>query len=430
MRMNKEERKRLAVIGMGAAGCMAAISAARKGAEVHIFDGNEKPGKKIYITGKGRCNLTNACPMDEFMTHIVRNPKFLYSSFAELDNLRLMNFFEREGLPLKIERGNRVFPVSDHSSDVIKTLEKLMRQEGVVICFHSPIRSIAHLPDRSGYLLSGDAFREPVFFDAVVLASGGLSYPVTGSRGDGYRFARELGHTIVETYPSLVPIELKDSFVADLEGLSLKNVRLQAEIKGKKRKTFSEFGEMVFTRTGISGPIVLTLSSLLSGLSGDRINLYLDWKPAVDFSELYDRLIRERDQAPNRMLQTLLEGFLPKRSVPIFADLLALDLRLPVHSWTRESQADFIGLLKCFPLQFKDLAGFNQAVITRGGVSVKEIDPSSLQSKISPGLFFAGELIDVDAHTGGYNLQIAFSTGWLAGKSAAEMINSSPERTV
>lgn len=409
---------KVAVIGAGASGSMAAVACAEKGASVTVFEGNEKLGKKIYITGKGRCNVTNATPMPEFMNGISRNPKFLFSAFASFSNADTMRFFEDRGLRLKTERGSRVFPVSDHASDVNKALERALREAGAELRLREKVEDVRH--DADHFILRlADGTEE--IFDRVILATGGLSYPTTGSTGDGYRFAEKLGHKVLACFPSLVAMRLSDD-VSGLEGLSLKNILLTAQV-GKKR--YEEFGEMLFTKHGISGPVVLSLSSRIAGTAADRVLLSLDWKPALSEEDLRKRIHREREEGPNRYILRLLESLLPGKAVGRFESALGFDVRRPMNQMTKGDQAKLISMLKHDALSFEGLGEFREAVITRGGVSTKEIDPKTMESKLVPGLYFAGEVIDVDAFTGGYNLQIAFSTGHLAGISAAAERNQS-----
>lgn len=415
---NIETREaKIGIIGMGAAGSMAGIAATALSADVALFDGNEKVGKKIYITGKGRCNVTNATPMPEFLEGIVRNPRFLYSALAYWDNEDTMDFFASHGQSLKVERGARVFPTSDHSSDIIRVLTNTLRQQGARLYFHHRLQGFTPDPVRGGFHL---IFKDqpPFFVEQLILATGGCSYAVTGSDGAAYDLLKQMGHTIVPPTPSLVPLLLKEDVQA-LEGISLRNVSLTCRI-GKRKRTV--FGEMVFTRNGCSGPIILTLSAFLSGQNIEGMPLYLDWKPALDLSQLRERLKRERDEAPNRALKTLFASFLPKRAVPLFLEMGGWDPDFPFHSWSKDEQERFLGLLKATPWTVQGLAPFNQAVVTRGGVSVKEVDAKTMASKKIPGLYFAGEVLDIDGVTGGYNLQLAFSTGRLAGECAAHAL--------
>lgn len=406
----------IVILGAGAAGAMAAIAAAGGRSRVLLLEGNEKLGKKIYITGKGRCNLTNVAPMPDSLKNYVHQGKFLYSAFAALDNQATMDFFEKQGLPLKVERGGRVFPLSDHASDVNKTLEKCLRARGVDFRTHCHIRHM-HYDSQAGLFElegeSGTRFRAK----KVILACGGASYPSTGSKGEGYTLARSLGHTIRNLRPALVPFLLEEPFLADWAGLSLKNVQLNASA-GKKK--WQEFGEMLFTHQGISGPIVLTLSSKLPDQIPEDLRLSLDWKPSLSKDQLLHRLKRERDQGPNRQLDSLFRSFLPKGVVSEFLSRGGWDKSQPFHSFRRQEEELFIDLLKDFRLHFVSLAPWSQAITTRGGVATKEINPSTMESRLLPGLYFAGEMIDCDGLTGGYNLQMAFSTGFLAGKSALE----------
>lgn len=409
------------VIGMGASGCMAGIAAALHGASVALIDGNEKVGKKIYITGKGRCNVTNATPLPEFMDGLAHNSRFLYSALYHFTNQDLMDFFAQHGQNVKIERGERVFPTSDHSNDINRVLEKVLRENGATLYFHHLAEKIAYDAEHALFTVSVLG-RETMQARRLILACGGQSYPSTGSTGDGYRFAAGFGHSIQEPHPSLVPITLSDPYIATWEGISLKNIALKARL-GKRKKPLSCFGEMLFTREGISGPVVLTLSALLAGKKNEEITLSLDWKPALDAETLRKRLVREREKAPNRALSTLFQSFLPKRCTDVFLEKGGWDAAEPFHSWTREQEEHFIALLKDFPLTFSGFGSFKQAVITRGGVTVKEIDPSTMESRKQKGLYIAGEMADVDGFTGGYNLQIAFSMGHLAGDSAAASLN-------
>lgn len=427
---NKAYRIReLAIIGMGAAGSMAAIKASDY-FEVDLFDGNEKLGKKIYITGKGRCNVTNAVKMPDFMKGIARNPKFLFSALKRFSNEDLMAFFKANACPLKIERGMRVFPESDRSSDIIKTLEKVLLTKNVNLYKNCKI---------VGVKLENGIFRlEPemenksfpekkLYYKRLIIATGGLSYPSTGSKGDGLVWAKNLGHNIIEMTPSLVGFVLKDSDIKDLTGLSLKNISLKVKL-GKK--TWSEFGDLIFTEKGISGPSVLTMSANISGIDKEKLkglSLELDWKPALTHKQLEDRLQRERKQVPNRILKSLFASFLPKSAVNVFINRGGFDPYKPFNQMTKDEEERFINLLKHFKMSYDGDEGFRQAVISRGGIDTKEINPSSMESKICKDLYFCGEIIDVDGFTGGYNLQIAFSTGYLAGYSAGNKIKEERE---
>ena len=385
---------------------MAALFAARGGARVTLLERNEKLGKKIYITGKGRCNLTNACDAEAFMRHILRNPRFLYASLATLNNMGLMSLMESLGLPLKTERGERVFPASDKASDVTNTLARELERLGVEVKLNARVASLLCEGGRAS---------------GVELATGGLSYPSTGSTGDGLRIAEETGHALTARLPALVPIETVETWPGALSGLSLRNVKLFAYVAGgkKEKRIFAEQGEMLFTHFGISGPLVLTLSSLLpENLSSVR--LAIDLKPALDDGTLDARMVRDLRELSRKQLITVMDGLAPHNLALTILELAGLSPALPANALTHEQRATLRGLLKALPLTPLKLRGFSEAIITRGGVNVRDVNPSTMESKRLPGLYFAGEMLDVDATTGGFNLQIAFSTGALAGKSAAK----------
>ena len=406
------------VVGGGAAGMMAALFAAREGAQVQLLERNEKLGKKVYITGKGRCNVTNAADEEEFMRRIFRNPRFMYASFAALDNAGTMELFESLGVPLKVERGDRVFPVSDHSSDIIQALRRELERMRVEIAYNTRVASLVVQDGRCRGVTLEDGAVRPA--DAVILATGGMSYPATGSTGDGYRLAEMSGHTVQKPIPSLVPIETRESWPATLMGLTLKNVCLNAwASNGKKeKKIYSELGEMLFTHFGVSGPLVLTLSGLLpEDLNGVRMSI--DLKPALDEATLDARLLRDFRELSRKQITAAMDGLVPHALGQQLLVLAGISAATPIHSVTAEQRRKLVQLLKGVPLSPKRLRGFEEAIVTRGGVSVKDIQPSTMESKRVQGLYFAGELIDVDATTGGFNLQVAFSTGALAGKSAA-----------
>ena len=409
-------RPRVAVVGGGPAGMMAALYAAKGGAETVLLERNEKLGKKLYITGKGRCNLTNAATPELFMQNIVRNPRFLYSALDALDNTKLMALVENAGTPLKIERGGRVFPISDHASDVTRALESELRKAGVEICLKTGVASPVIRDGKiAGLELEGGVF---LAARAVVVATGGLSYPSTGSTGDGLRFAEGAGHAVHQALPALVPIETEESWPKGAMGISLKNVRLTAEHRGKR--LFSDQGELMLTHFGLSGPLALTLSSLLPE-DPAGVRLAVDLKPALDVETLDQRLLRDFSQAPRKGLISALDGLAPHSLALIIAELAGLSPAKPIHSVTQAERKALISVIKGMALTVRGYRGFNEAVITRGGVDVKQVSPSTMQSRLIEGLFFAGEVLDVDALTGGFNLQIAFSTGALAGMSAAEL---------
>ena len=407
---------RVFVIGGGPAGMMAAYAAAMSGKEVTLFEKNEKLGKKLYITGKGRCNLTNTAPPELFMQNIVRNPRFLYSALDALNNTGLMGLIEDAGTPLKTERGGRVFPVSDHASDITRALESELRRAGVEIRLKTGVAALSVEKGRvAGVDLENDGF---LVADTVVVATGGLSYPSTGSTGDGLRFAAEAGHAVKNPLPALTPIETEETWPRGAMGISLKNVTLTAEANGKK--IYSEQGELLLTHFGVSGPLALTLSSLLPE-NPAGVRLTIDLKPALDVETLDARLLRDFAQSPRKGLISVLDGLAPHSLALILAELAGMSPSKPIHSVTQAERKALIAVIKGMPLTVKGLRGFPEAVITRGGVDVRQVSPSTMQSRLVEGLFFAGEVLDVDALTGGFNLQIAFSTGALAGRSAAEL---------
>ena len=411
--------KRIAVIGCGAAGMMAAISAAESGANVIIFEKNEKPGKKIYITGKGRCNVTNACQVEDYFGFVKRNPRFLYSAVYSYDNSAVMDFFESHGCKLKVERGDRVFPVSDHSSDIINTLYRAVVKAGVDVQFGTTVNSVESMQGAVSAVTysKGDDPITREEFDSVIVCTGGMSYPSTGSTGDGYKFARDLGHTIVQPQPSLVPFETQEEWCKDLQGLSLRNVGLKMFLESKKSKPVYEgFGEMLFTHFGISGPLVLTASCHYEKDKSAKI--FLDLKPALSEEQLDKRVLRDFEEGLNKSFKNILGGLFPSKLIPVMIKLSGIDPEKKVNAITKEERTAFVKLIKNLPLTVTGTRSFNEAIITRGGVSVKEINPSTMESKLVKGLFFAGEVIDVDTETGGFNLQVAWSTGHLAGEQS------------
>lgn len=393
---------------------MAAVAAAENGHSVLLLEKNEKLGKKLYITGKGRCNVTNACEKDKFFENIVSNPKFLYSAFYDCDNIRLMEMIKSAGCPLKVERGERVFPVSDHASDVTAAFQRMLKEKRVQIRLHTTVQSIIAGDGRvTGVLLADESRLEA---DAVVAATGGLSYQTTGSTGDGYRMAQMLGHTVKECVPALVPVEIEEDWCKSLQGLSLKNVTLSM-ICGKKQ-IYQGFGEMLFTHFGVSGPLVLSASSYYSRCKEkEKICLTIDLKPALSEEQLDKRLLRDFEENRNRQIKNVLGGLYPAKLIPVMLAVSGLVGEQKVNEVTREERRQLIEVTKSLPMKVKCLRGFDEAVITQGGVTVKEINPSTMESKCVKGLYFAGEVLDLDAMTGGFNLQIAWSTGHLAGTS-------------
>ncbi len=414
--------RKILVIGGGAAGMLAALYAARAGAMVTILERNEKLGKKIYITGKGRCNLTNAADPEEFMREIVRNPRFLYAAFAAFDNHSMMDLMEKLAVPLKVERGNRVFPQSDHASDITQALRRELERLHVHLRYDARVDRLLLEENqcRGAILVGGEVCRA----DAVILCTGGASYPLTGSTGDGYRLAEQAGHSIQKPLPALIPIETKESWPSMLSGLTLKNVALKAwKTGGKKIKPFyHEQGEMLFTHFGISGPLVLTLSSHMPEDLSD-VRMSIDLKPALSEETLNARLLRDFQEYSRKQISAVMDGLVPHNLGQQILVLAGMSPQTPVNSVTQAQRAKLLQLLKDLPLTPKGLRGIEEAIVTRGGVNVKEINPSTMESKRASGLYFAGEVMDVDAHTGGFNLQIAFSTGALAGMSAAEEVD-------
>ena len=424
--------KRIYIIGAGAAGMMAAIAAARPGIQVHIFEQNEKPGKKLFITGKGRCNLTNACgSVDQFLENIVHNPRFLYSAYAGFDNRDMMDLMESHGLRLKVERGERVFPASDKSSDVIRTLSGILKERDVKVHCLARVDDILIEEGRAvGISVDGRGRQK---CDAVIVACGGLAYPSTGSTGDGYRFAAEAGHHISDCRPALVPLTVLDEWVKELMGLSLKNVGFT--LYSGKRKLYDGFGEMMFTHFGITGPLVLSASSYLaaahtsSGKGKNKksdkdptLSAFIDLKPALSDAQLDERIIRELSVSPKRQMQTVCKELLPLRLIPVVLRQAGIDPHLQAGMMNKAQRTALAGVLKALPLQISGTRGYNEAIVTSGGIQVKEVRPDTMESKLAESLYFAGEVLDVDGLTGGFNLQIAWSTGYAAGKAAAEKI--------
>ena len=401
------------VVGGGAAGMFAAIFAAYNGNEVHLYEKNEKLGKKIFITGKGRCNITNASDMDTLFSSVVTNAKFLYSSFRGYTNQDVINFFERIGVHTKIERGNRVFPVSDHSSDVIAGLTRELQQLGVEIHLHTGVKKIVGKEHFEYIELSNG---KKVSGDACIIATGGYSYQTTGSTGDGYHFANDLGHSVTEIMPALVPIEIKEWYAKELQGLSLRNV--SATIYDGKKKVYNDFGEMLFTHYGVSGPLMLSASSYIGKILKDRkLQLEIDLKPALSMEQLDQRVLRDFEENRNKQFKNAIGKLFPAKMIPVMIELSGIDPDKKVNLISKEERQRFVTLMKQFTMTITGLRDFNEAIITQGGVNVKEIQPSTMESKIVPGVYFAGEVLDLDALTGGFNLQIAWSTGYAAGSS-------------
>lgn len=415
------------IVGGGASGMMAAIAAADAGHKVTLLEKNEKLGKKLFITGKGRCNVTNAADMDVLFDNVCTNAKFLYSAFYQFDNKAVMNLLEKSGCPLKIERGDRVFPVSDHSSDVIAAFQRELKKRNVEVLLHTEVKRLlleeavdetSDLPRCIGVELT-DHRKLPA--DACILCTGGISYPSTGSTGDGHRFAEETGHKLVECKPALVPLETAESWCRDLMGLSLRNVSLRM-CCGKK-ELYSGFGEMLFTHFGVSGPLILSASSFYSKQKKEKgpTKLLIDLKPALTPEQLDKRILRDFDENKNKQFKNALGELFPTKLIPVMITLSGIDPDKKVNEITREERKTFSELIKNLPLTVTGTRSFAEAIITQGGVSVKDVNPSTMESKKVKGLYFAGEVLDLDAMTGGFNLQIAWSTGYLAGSSVKEM---------
>lgn len=440
----------IVVIGAGPAGMMASIVAAKAGHQVTLLEKNEKIGKKLFITGKGRCNVTNACEIEDLFSNVMEHDKFLYSAIYGFDNQTVMQFFENAGCKLKIERGQRVFPESDHSSDIIRALDSQMKLAGVKLLLNREVDSIlTQKMDEEQNLQEDTKEQEPndkykkkkinknkekqtavvigvklkkgeiISAQRVIVATGGISYVLTGSTGDGYRFAKECGHSITELSPALVPFQVKEDWCKELQGLSLRNVTATVEVEGKK--IYSDFGEMLFTHYGVSGPLMLSASSYyVHKAKGKQAKLYIDLKPALSKEQLDKRILREFDENKNKQFKNAITSLFPAKLLPIIPMLAKINPDKKVNEITKEERECFVEVIKHMELTITGLRDYNEAIITKGGVNVSEISPSSMESKLVKGLYFAGEVLDLDALTGGFNLQIAWSTGYLAGISAAD----------
>lgn len=402
--------EKICVIGAGPAGIIAAGIAGSLGKNVTLIEKNDKIGKKLFITGKGRCNITNNSPIEDFFENILTNKNFLYSSFYSFTNEDILELLGNYGLKVKVERGNRIFPESNKSSDVIKALSQFLIDNNVDLKLNTNIKDVEKKDDK--FILRTDK-NMILTFDKLIIATGGKSYPTTGSIGDGYKFAEKLGHNIIKIKPSLVPIEIKEGSIKTLQGLSLRNVAISAY--ADKKLIYDDFGEMIFTHYGISGPIVIPMSSYLYKHLDKEILLYLDLKPALSMEKLDDRLLRDFQKYNNKQLKNALDELLPQRLISHIIDLSGVNPEKTVHQVTKEERKMILDSIKKMPMTFKSFRPIEEAIVTSGGVSTKEINPSSMESKIVDGLFFSGEVIDVDGLTGGYNLQIAYSTGYLAG---------------
>ncbi len=429
--------KNIVVIGGGAAGMMCAILASGTDTRVTLIEKNEKLGRKLFITGKGRCNFTNACTEEEFLPNVMSNSKFLYSAIYGLNSKQVMELFEKWGMTVKVERGRRAFPASDHSSDVIDALKRQLAKRHVRVLLDTEVSEIA-CEDASTGMAEGkkqgqspvrraagvrvrrrDGHEETIPADAVVVATGGLSYPSTGSTGDGYRFARELSMKVTPLYPSLVPIACSGEYIREMQGLSLKNVELH--IRSGKKKLYDGFGEMMFTHFGITGPLVLSASAEIGPLIGKKeLDAWIDLKPAVSEEQLDARFVRIFSGNPNKYLQSVLGELYPAKMVPVIPEIAGVDPETRLHDLTRKEREALIRSTKHFPVSIVTLRGYNEAVITKGGVSVREIDPGTMESKKVRNLYFIGEVLDLDALTGGYNLQIAWSTAAACARAVTE----------
>lgn len=433
----------IVVIGGGAAGMMAAIAAAQAegayGNDVILLEKNEKLGKKLFITGKGRCNVTNACEVEDLFNNVLEHSKFLYSAIYSFDNQAVMDFFEENGCRLKTERGQRVFPESDHSSDIIRTLENGLKNSGVRVLLNKEVRKINvqaletteassdKKNKQNARICSVEFFdktsgkKQTMNTERVIVATGGISYVLTGSTGDGYRFAKSFGHTITPLSPALVPFSIKESWCHEMQGLSLKNVKASVELGGKE--IYSDFGEMLFTHYGVSGPLILSAASVYAHKIKDNRNkeakLYIDLKPALTLEQLDRRVLREFDANKNKQFKNVLGTLFPAKLVPVMPMLSSIAADKKINEITKQEREHFVSVIKRMELTITGLRDYNEAIITKGGVAVNEVNPSTMESKLVRGLYFAGEVLDVDALTGGFNLQIAWSTGHLAGVNAA-----------
>lgn len=421
---------KIGVIGGGAAGMMAAITAARNGADVTLFEKNKSQkvldkevffdnaylGKKLLITGKGRCNVTNACTLEDFLANVPVNSKFMYASYNAFPSEKVMEFFRQAGTPLKVERGNRVFPLSDKAVDILRALKSKLREYNVKIV-NKKIDGVFAADGSFSHVVTQDG--KEMSFDRCIICTGGASYPVTGSDGDGYRFAQSMGHSVKEIKPSLVPLVSKDKCCRDMMGLSLKNVVVSVLDSKKKKPIYKEMGEMLFTHFGVSGPLVLSASSHMRDMSEGRYTLCIDLKPSLDEITLDKRLVSDFTKYCNKNMDNAMSDLLPSKMIVPFLIKCGIAKETKTNTLTKEQRRTILENLKCFKIEIDSFRPVEEAIITSGGVNVKEINPSTMESKLVTNLYFAGEVLDVDAYTGGFNLQIAFSTGYAAGKSAA-----------
>lgn len=404
--------KKVVVIGGGPAGMIAASTACERGFDVTLIEKNHKLGKKLAITGKGRCNITNACDIEGLIENVPTNGKFLYSAFYTFTNDDVISMFNNLGVKTKTERGKRVFPESDKAFDVVKALEKQLKNKKVNILLNSRVEKIISKNNKIEKVVLNN--KKEIKCDSVVVATGGLSYPLTGSTGDGYKFAISQGHTIVDTKPSLIGIEVQESFTKDLEKLSLRNVEIRV-FNSRKKKVYSDFGELEFTKFGLDGPIIKSASCRMNDTSKENYTILLDLKPALDEEKLDKRVQKDFQKYTNKKFEKALDDLLPKKLIPVIINLSEINPDAVVHQISREQRKNLVHLLKNLKFTVKRYRPIDEAIITSGGVKVNEINSSTMESKLVEGLFFAGEVIDIDAYTGGFNLQIAFSTGYLAG---------------
>lgn len=404
--------KNVIVIGGGPAGMLAAGFASINGNKVTLIEKNEKLGKKLFITGKGRCNVTNATDPEGLIANTPGNPYFLYSAFYTFDSSALMSFFEENGVKLKVERGKRVFPQSEKSSDIVKALAKFLEKNKVKVMLKTTVKEILYEEKRAVGVLTDNG---EIKADAVIVATGGLSYPVTGSTGDGYKFAKAVGHKVTKLYPSLVPLKAKEKFCSSLQGLSLKNIEINLLVNGKS--VFKDFGEMMFTHFGVTGPVVLSSSRYITDKLNEKCEMLIDLKPALSEKELDNRVLRDFEKYINKDFKNSLDDLLPQKLIPVIIELSEINPEKKVNEITKEERKRLCSLIKKLKITITDTTGYNEAVVTAGGINVDEIDPSTMRSKLVDNLYFAGEVIDVDSFTGGFNLQIAFSTGYLAGNN-------------
>ena len=405
----------VAVIGGGAAGLMAAISASKMGADVTLFEKNDRFGKKLAITGKGRCNVTNDCTVEEFLQNVPTNPRFLYSALGRFDTADTKDFFESAGVPLKVERGRRVFPVSDKADDIVKALVREAKAAGVRTAFEK----VLSINSADGKVSTITTDKASYSTGAVIICTGGRSYPRTGSDGDGYAFAKALGHTVTPLLPSLVPMTSQSKLCPSLQGLSLKNVSLSIVDRTSGKEVYSDFGEMMFTHFGLTGPMILSASAHIPDAPSGKYEAHINLKPALDEKTLDARIIADFNKYANKDFVNALSDLLPQKLIPVVISLSGIDARKKVNSITKEERHALGDVIRCLRISISGFRPINEAIVTKGGISVKEVNPKTMESKLCSGLYFAGEVLDVDAYTGGYNLQIAFATGVLAGERAA-----------